>query len=64
MAKMAGLHAEGVTDLHSYGVGYKDGIEYAIKVLLKGLTNNSLRVGDTGIAIAMLSLELQEELNK
>ena len=64
MGKLAGLHAEGVTDLQSYGVGYKDGLEYAIKVLLKGLTNDQMRVGDAGIAMAMLSLELQQELDK
>jgi hypothetical protein len=64
MGKLSGLNAEGVTDLHSYGVGYKDGLEYAIQVLLKGLTNDQMRVGDAGIAIAMLSLELQQELNK
>ena len=64
MGKLGGLHAEGVTDLHSYGVGYKDGLEYAIKVLLKGLTNDQMRAGDAGIALAMTALELQQEMKK
>lgn len=64
MGKLAGLHAEGVTDLHSYGVGYKDGLEYAIKALLKGLSNEKMRVGDAGIALALISLELQQEMTK
>jgi len=33
MAKMAGLHAEGVSDLHSYAVGFRDGHEHALETV-------------------------------
>ena len=45
MAKMAGLHAEGVTDMHSYDVGVQDGYEVGLNegiVKEKVTTINSL----------------------
>jgi hypothetical protein len=37
MAKMAGIHAEGVTDLHSYDMGVQDGIEKEKVVTINSL---------------------------
>jgi hypothetical protein len=40
MAKMAELHSEGVTDLHSYSVGFEDATARIIKLLENPLHHN------------------------
>ena len=45
MAKMAGIHAQNVTNLHDYDKGFKDGMDYAIKQLASREAEPYLGVG-------------------
>lgn len=42
MARMAELDAQGVTDLHSYSVGYQDATNRAVKKLEKVLEHDEI----------------------
>lgn len=62
MAKMASLHADGVTDLESYTKGRADERDYLRKMIIDVLKNNpAVGALPSTIALQVLAASLSEE---
>jgi hypothetical protein len=62
MSKMAQLHADGVTDLHSYAEGYKQHIQDTIEMLTRMSKQEHANLVPSRVLLNLLIAGMKEDL--